>query len=257
MAAFEDLIQRGTRGAQPVATVVKVGALYYVTDESILERSTGAAWQSYSSGAGAGTVTHTGGALTASQLVIGAGTDDVAALGSLGTTTTLLHGNAAGAPTFGAVSLSADVTGTLAAASLGTTGTPQFGRVGINVAADSSAKLKVAGQYGSTTVAAGNSGASKTLDWDDGNTQLLTMTASCTLTLSNPKDGFRYLIVLLQGGSGSYTMTWPSAVKWSAGTAPTLSTAVGKADIVTLVWVAGIGASGNYLAAANTDYTPA
>jgi len=63
--------------------------------------------------AGSGTVTHTGGALTANQLVIGAGTDDVAALGSLGTTTTVLHGNAAGAPTFAAVSLSADVSGNL------------------------------------------------------------------------------------------------------------------------------------------------
>lgn len=63
--------------------------------------------------AGGGTVTHTGGALTANRLVIGAGGDDVAALGSLGTTTTLLHGNAAGAPTFGAVSLTADVTGNL------------------------------------------------------------------------------------------------------------------------------------------------
>jgi hypothetical protein len=63
--------------------------------------------------AGAGTVTHTGGALTASRLVVGAGGDDVAALASLGTTTTVLHGNAAGLPTFGAVALAADVSGNL------------------------------------------------------------------------------------------------------------------------------------------------
>jgi hypothetical protein len=49
-----------------------------------------------------GTVTHTG-TLTANQLIIGNGTADVTALGSLGTTTTLLHGNAAGAPSFAAV----------------------------------------------------------------------------------------------------------------------------------------------------------
>jgi len=55
------------------------------------------------SGSGSGTVTHTGGALTANRLVIGAGTDDIAVLGSLGTTTTLLHGNAGGAPSYGAV----------------------------------------------------------------------------------------------------------------------------------------------------------
>lgn len=39
-------------------------------------------------------------------------------LGSLGTTTTILHGNAAGLPSFGAVSLTADVTGNLPVANL-------------------------------------------------------------------------------------------------------------------------------------------
>ncbi len=59
------------------------------------------------------TVVTSAGTLTSNQIVLGAGTKAVAALGSLGTTTTLLHGNAAGAPTFGSVSLSADVTGNL------------------------------------------------------------------------------------------------------------------------------------------------
>lgn len=62
---------------------------------------------------GTGTVTHTVGALTASRLVVGNGGADIDVLASLGTTTTVLHGNAAGLPTFGAVSLSADVTGNL------------------------------------------------------------------------------------------------------------------------------------------------
>lgn len=68
---------------------------------------------------GAGTVTNTG-TLTANELIIGNGTTDVKALGSLGTTTTVLHGNAAGAPTFGAVSLTADVSGILPSANGGT-----------------------------------------------------------------------------------------------------------------------------------------
>jgi hypothetical protein len=63
--------------------------------------------------AGAGTVTHTAGALTASRVVVGNGSDDLTVLASLGTTTTVLHGNAAGLPTFGAVSLTADVSGNL------------------------------------------------------------------------------------------------------------------------------------------------
>ncbi len=54
------------------------------------------------------------GALTANALVLGGGAGAApTVLGSLGTTATVLHGNAAGAPTFGAVSLSADVTGNL------------------------------------------------------------------------------------------------------------------------------------------------
>jgi hypothetical protein len=60
--------------------------------------------------AGSGTVTASG-TLTANRLMIGGGTTVVSALGSLGTTTTVLHGNAAGAPSFGAVSISADVSG--------------------------------------------------------------------------------------------------------------------------------------------------
>lgn len=40
---------------------------------------------------------------------------------------------------------------------------------------------------------------------------------------------------LIQGGSGGYTVTWPSNVKWPDGTPPTLTTAVGKYDMVGLV----------------------
>lgn len=73
-------------------------------------------------GAGSGTVTNTG-ALTANRLIIGNAGADVTALGSLGTTTTLLHGNAAGAPTFGAVNLATDVTGVIPTAINAQTGT--------------------------------------------------------------------------------------------------------------------------------------
>lgn len=59
-----------------------------------------------------GTVTHTG-ALTANQIVLGNGSADIKPLGSLGTTTTILHGNAAGAPTFGPIVLTTDVSGNL------------------------------------------------------------------------------------------------------------------------------------------------
>lgn len=60
-------------------------------------------------------------ALTANALVLGGGAGATPSpMASLGTTTTVLHGNAAGAPTFSAVSLTADVTGTLPVANGGT-----------------------------------------------------------------------------------------------------------------------------------------
>jgi hypothetical protein len=59
-------------------------------------------------GLGTGTVTHTG-SLTANQLILGNGAADITPLGSLGTTTTVLHGNAGGVPSFSAV-VEADIT---------------------------------------------------------------------------------------------------------------------------------------------------
>lgn len=70
-----------------------------------------------SGAAGTGTVTNTG-TLTNHALVKGNGGVDVSTLSSLGTTTTLLHGNAAGDPTFSAVDLANDVTGNLGVAHL-------------------------------------------------------------------------------------------------------------------------------------------
>jgi len=58
--------------------------------------------------------------LTSNQLLLGGGTSKAALLGSLGTTVQVLHGNAAGAPTWGAVVLTADVSGTLPVGNGGT-----------------------------------------------------------------------------------------------------------------------------------------
>lgn len=79
------------------------------------------------------------GTLTANQIILGGGTTVVAALGALGTTTTVLHGNAAGAPSFGAVALGADVSGTLPIANGGT------GQTGQTAAFDALAPTTTAG----------------------------------------------------------------------------------------------------------------
>lgn len=47
---LEDVILRSTRALQPDAIDVPIGALYYVTDEALTERSNGTIWESISDG---------------------------------------------------------------------------------------------------------------------------------------------------------------------------------------------------------------
>ncbi len=54
MAKLSDVIQRGTAAAQPVATAVSIGTLYFQSDTGLLQRSNGSAWETYASGSGAG-----------------------------------------------------------------------------------------------------------------------------------------------------------------------------------------------------------
>ena len=64
-----------------------------------------------------------------------------------------------------------------------------------------------------------------------------TLTASGH-TLANPLNltsaqlGQRVVFYIVQGGSGSYTMTWGSVYKFAGGTKPTLTTTVGALDRV-------------------------
>ena len=48
MSRLQDVILRGTRASQPVATAVAPGTLYFVTDEGVTEQSDGTIWNSYS-----------------------------------------------------------------------------------------------------------------------------------------------------------------------------------------------------------------
>ena len=84
----------------------------------------------------------------------------------------------------------------------------------------------------------GSSGASKVIAWSRGNGQSLTLDANTTLTFSvggtGTYTGSYLTLKLIQDGTGSRTVTWPSSVKWAGGTAPTLSTAAGAVDIIHL-----------------------
>lgn len=82
----------------------------------------------------------------------------------------------------------------------------------------------------------GNSGASDTIDWTLSNKQKSTLTGNCTFTFTAPGGPCSLVLKLVQDGTGSRTATWPAAVHWSGGTAPTLTTAASKVDIITFYY---------------------
>jgi hypothetical protein len=75
-----------------------------------------------------------------------------------------------------------------------------------------------------------------TIAWDTSVSQVATFTfVSTNRTFGAPtnlKNGAFYALAVIQNG-GSNTLTWASAFKWAAGTAPTLSTAAGAKDYFT------------------------
>lgn len=87
----------------------------------------------------------------------------------------------------------------------------------------------IAGAYSLQTVTA-NSGTTYTINTANGSIQLITLTGNCTFTFPTPAVGKPFTLMLLQDSTGSRTVSWPSAVRWPGGTAPTLSTAASRLD---------------------------
>lgn len=58
----------------------------------------------------------------------------------------------------------------------------------------------------------------------------VTLTANCTFTFPTAAAGKSLSIATVQDGTGSRTATWPAAVHWPGGVAPTLTTAAAKVD---------------------------
>lgn len=101
---------------------------------------------------------------------------------------------------------------------------------------------------------AGNTGASQTIDWNNGAYQKSTLTGNCAYTFTAPSTGsgrcVRLELHAYQDTTGSRVPTWPASVKWSAGgTAPTLTTTASKADIIVFVFDGT-----NYAATATTNF---
>lgn len=83
--------------------------------------------------------------------------------------------------------------------------------------------------YTEETVTA-NTSTAYTIDLANGSVQILTLTGNCTFTFPTATAGRSFVLILKQDGTGSRTATWPAAVKWPAGTAPTITSTASKSD---------------------------
>jgi hypothetical protein len=81
-----------------------------------------------------------------------------------------------------------------------------------------------------------------TIAWDaaSSNHAQVTLTASRIFGApTNIADGQEYTLEVIQGGSGSYTITWNAAFVWPGGTAPTLTITVGRRDVFRFIGTNG------------------
>jgi hypothetical protein len=78
---------------------------------------------------------------------------------------------------------------------------------------------------------------STTIDWAGKDVTKLTLTGNTAITNSGAVDGQKMVLQLIQGGTGSYTVSFTSETVYGTTVSSiTLSTAVGKIDMVGLVY---------------------
>jgi len=75
-----------------------------------------------------------------------------------------------------------------------------------------------------------NSSTAITLALTNGTVQIITLTATTTITMPTATSGKSFILLLKQDATGSRTVTW-TTVKWPGGTAPTITSTASKQDI--------------------------
>lgn len=90
-----------------------------------------------------------------------------------------------------------------------------------------------------STVAA--AGATETLDVSVARTHDVTVDADCTFSFTGAAtaEAWFFTLILRQDGTGGWVATWPGAVVWPGGVAPTLDTTASTAEVLTFFTVDG------------------
>ncbi len=78
------------------------------------------------------------------------------------------------------------------------------------------------------------------LDWAQADETRVKLTRNLTITQQGGLDGARLSLVLIQAGSGNYTVTFTSETDFGDAGPPVLSAAAGKHDRMEFVYNAGL-----------------
>jgi hypothetical protein len=118
---------------------------------------------------------------------------------------------------------------------------------------DDSGRLSVlAATFGSAEYSIGNVTGTLTINWNNGQMQSCTLTGNVTtVSMTAPPGIGRFSLRIIQGGSGSYTVTGYSNVKFPQGIVPALGTAVGTEHIITFEY----RGAANYYAVATKSFS--
>lgn len=95
----------------------------------------------------------------------------------------------------------------------------------------------MAKSYKMTVPSSITAAATTTIDLSTGNMFKVNLGTNITsLSFLSSSSPGTYIIEFIQDGTGSRTVTFPAAWKWSGGTVPTITTTANKIDIVTLIY---------------------
>lgn len=79
----------------------------------------------------------------------------------------------------------------------------------------------------------GNSGSSIAVNWANGASQFVTLTADATVSFTGGTAGNTYYLRIQQGGYGlKRVVGWPTNIVWNGGSVPTISTAAWTVDVI-------------------------
>jgi hypothetical protein len=96
----------------------------------------------------------------------------------------------------------------------------------------------VHGKFYENTVATASSGATPTINWNNGGIQHIILTASTvTFTFTAPTGGSKYLkLIILQDATGGRFVVWPTSIKFDKGIPIALNLAPNGATILEMMW---------------------